>query len=54
MEQDAEDQYTVGSLLDQIVHEIGQFLADGAYDVGPTYETIVNVIHRSKSSSRRA
>src|SRR5450759_3708796 len=39
-EQDVDDPSHVGPLLDQIEHEIGQVTADGAYDRGPTYETI--------------
>src|SRR5450830_1013274 len=39
-EQDVDDPSQVGPLLDQIEHEIGQVMADGAYDGEPTYETI--------------
>jgi hypothetical protein len=39
-DQDADDPFQVGPLLDQIDEPIGQVTADGAYDGAPTYQTI--------------
>lgn len=38
--QDFDDPSQVGSLLDQIEHEVASVTADGAYDGEPTYERI--------------
>lgn len=40
-DQDAGDASQAESLLDQIDGEIGQFTADGAYDGGPTYRSVL-------------
>ena len=39
-DQDVDDPFQVGSLLDQVNDPIGQVTADGAYDGDPTYQTI--------------
>ncbi|RZF24076.1 IS4/IS5 family transposase [Paraburkholderia sp. UYCP14C] len=39
-DQDADDPSQVAPLLDQIPGEIGRFIADGAYDGAPTYQTV--------------
>jgi hypothetical protein len=40
--QDADDPSQVVPLLDQIPGEIGRFIADGAYDGAPTYQTVAH------------
>jgi hypothetical protein len=39
-DQDIDDPSQVGTLLEQIGDPIGRVIADGAYDGGPTYQTI--------------
>jgi hypothetical protein len=39
-DQDADDPFQVGPLLDQIDDPIDRITADGAYDGAPTYQTV--------------
>jgi hypothetical protein len=40
IDQEGDDPSQVAPLLDQIPGEIGRFIADGAYDGAPTYQTV--------------